>query len=126
MFLFFTFDNIDNDSATTVAHTKTTIKEHFDVEFLIPQFSKIWGNTYGCGENYRCDTAVFIIYCLAHSYTVIIECNISAPGHKKMLSMVSMLIQKYLLFIQRTKSNCMRYRGTNTEFLLIIKRLAVM
>ena len=45
--------------------------------------SKIWENTDGCAEQYRCASALYLISVMSQCYSVIIDRGVSAPGHGK-------------------------------------------
>ena len=44
---------------------------------------KIWENTNGCEEQYRCASALYIMSVLSQCYSIIIDQSISEPGHVK-------------------------------------------
>ena len=44
-------------------------------------FSTIWEDTYGCTDQYRYSTDLYLLYMLYHAYDITIECDIGAPGH---------------------------------------------
>ena len=50
---------------------------------LTTSLSKIWENTYGCAEQYRCASALYLISVMSQTYSKIIDWGISAPGHRK-------------------------------------------
>ena len=43
--------------------------------------STIWDSTDGCTEHYRCATALYLLSMLVHSYNIIIDCGVVAPGN---------------------------------------------
>ena len=45
--------------------------------------SKIWENTDGCAEKYRCSTALYLISVLSQRHSIIFDRVISAPVHYK-------------------------------------------
>ena len=45
--------------------------------------STIWENTDGCAEEYICASALYLISVMTQCYSVIIDCDISAPGNVK-------------------------------------------
>ena len=45
--------------------------------------SKIWENTDGCDEQYRCASALYLMSVMSHCYSIIIDRGISAPGNGK-------------------------------------------
>ena len=50
---------------------------------MTTSLNKIWENTDGCDEQYRCDSAIYLISVMLKCYSVIIDLGISAPGHGK-------------------------------------------
>ena len=45
--------------------------------------NKIWDNKYGCTENYRCATALFLLLMLSQDYNIIIDNGVSILGHDR-------------------------------------------
>ena len=45
--------------------------------------SKIWENTDGCSEQYRCASALYFMSIMSQCHSVIIDRGISVPGHGK-------------------------------------------
>ena len=45
--------------------------------------SKIWEKIYGCAKQYRCASALYLMWVMSHCYSIIIYWGISAPGHDK-------------------------------------------
>jgi len=43
----------------------------------------VWDDTDGCGKQYRCGTAMYLLSILASKYGIIIDRAIGAPGHGK-------------------------------------------
>ena len=43
----------------------------------------IWENIYGYDEHYRCATALYLMSMLPNSFSIIIHCGISEPGHDR-------------------------------------------
>ena len=41
----------------------------------------MWENTDGCAEQCRYATALYLLSMLAHSYNIVIDCGVEAPGH---------------------------------------------
>ena len=48
---------------------------------MFADFSTFWENTYGCVDQYRCDTALYLLSILDHTYDIIIYRVIGAPRH---------------------------------------------
>ena len=49
----------------------------------MPTLSTIWVNTNGCAEQYRCNTAPYLMSVLSQRYSIIFDQGISASGHGK-------------------------------------------
>ena len=45
--------------------------------------STVWGDTYGCANQYRCDLSIYLITVLSSSYGIIMDRAINAPVHGK-------------------------------------------
>ena len=54
-----------------------------DKNVLTTSLSKIWENTDGCAEKYRCASALYLMSLMSKTYSIIIDRGISAPGHRK-------------------------------------------
>ena len=59
---------------------------------------KVWENSDGCAEHYRCATALYLMSILSQVVFVIIDRGISAPGHGRELVEVLNAIEKRFLF----------------------------
>ena len=46
-------------------------------------WSKIWENTGGCAEQYRCASALYLVSVLSQRHSIIFDRGINAPGHDK-------------------------------------------
>ena len=58
VFHYFLSDDSKQDAATTTAHSKRLISLLKNKQVLTTSLSKIWENTDGCAEQYRCDSAL--------------------------------------------------------------------
>ena len=72
--------------------------------------SKIWENTYGCAEQYRCASALYLMSVMPQTYSIIIDRGISEPGHGKEVVDVLNAIDKHYIYqlmstVQLTGSN---------------------
>ena len=79
----FLSDDSKHDAATTTAHSKRLISFLKNEKVLTTSLSKIWENTDGCAEQYRCDSALYLMSVMSQTYSLIIDRGISAPGHGK-------------------------------------------
>ena len=52
-------------------------------QLLTTSLSTTWENTDGCSEQYRCDSALYLMSVMSQTYSNIIDRGISAPGHGK-------------------------------------------
>ena len=80
-FTLFLSNDSKQDTATTDSHIKFIIELLKEKNIISAKLITIWGNTYGCAEHYRCDTALFLLSVLPQAFYVIIDCGVSAPGH---------------------------------------------
>ena len=60
--------------------------------------SRIWKNTDGCAEKYRCASALYLMSVMFQCYSVIIYRDISAPGHGKEVVYVLNAIDKRYIY----------------------------
>ena len=79
----FLSDDSKQDAATTTAHSKRLISLLKKKQVLTTSLSKIWENTDGCAEQYRCASALYLMSVMSQNYSIIIDPGISAPGHGK-------------------------------------------
>ena len=91
--------NSYQDGVTTSTHIKTQIKNIFGEYLLITGLITRRETTDGCAEQYHFETSLLILFCLAHSSSVIIDRAISSPGCRKMLYVVLMMSKKILIDI---------------------------
>ena len=83
VFYSFLSDDSKQDAATTTAHRKRLISLLKNKQVLITSLSKIWENTDGCAEQYRCASTLYLMSVISKTYSLIIDRGISAPGHGK-------------------------------------------
>ena len=81
--LFFLSEDSKNDSDTTTTHSKLLLSFINNKKVLTTSLSTIWENTDGCDEQYRCASALYLMSVMSQTYFIIIERDISAPGHGK-------------------------------------------
>ena len=79
----FLSDHRKQDAATTTAHSKLLISLLKNKQVLTTSLSKIWENTDGCAEQYRCASALYLMSLISQTHSLIIDRGISAPGHGK-------------------------------------------
>ena len=59
--------------------------------------STIWGNTSGFAEQYRCDSALYLISVLSQHHSIIICRGISEPGHgKEVVDGLNAIVKLYM------------------------------
>ena len=56
-------------------------KNFFESGLLVSGMSKVWEDTNFCAKQYRCDYAIYLMTVLSSSYGIIMDREISAPGH---------------------------------------------
>ena len=76
-------DYSKQDSDTTTSHTKRLIELLKEQKLLTSTLSTIWENTDGCADQYICASALYLMSVLSQCYSIIIDQDISAPGHEK-------------------------------------------
>ena len=79
----FLSDDSKQDAATTTAHSKRLISLLKNKQVLKTSLSTIWENTDGCAEQYICASARYLMSVISHTYYLMINRGISAPGHEK-------------------------------------------
>ena len=58
---------------------------------------KIWGNTDGCSEQYRCASAIHLMSFMSQRYSVIIYQGISVTGHgKQVVDVINAIDKRYI------------------------------
>ena len=76
-------DDSKHDATTNTAHSKLFISLLKNKQVLSTSLSKIWENTDGCAEQYRCASALYLMSVISQTHSIIIDRGISAPGHGK-------------------------------------------
>ena len=51
------------------------------VKVLMTKKSTIREDKYGCAEQYRCSTELYLLSMLSHTYKILIDCVVEAPEH---------------------------------------------
>ena len=62
-------------------HSKHIMELLQTKKILFANISKIWGNTDGRTEKYRCATALYLLSMLTHTYNIIIDRGVGSSGH---------------------------------------------
>ena len=52
-------------------------------QIISPGITNIWDHMDGCGKQYRCSKALYLLSVLACTYDVIVDMWVGAPGHRK-------------------------------------------
>ena len=99
MFHYFLSGDIKQDSVTTTAHINCLIELIKNKKVWTSPLITKWGNTDGCGEQYRCDYALYLMSVMPQCYSLIIYWGISAPGHDKQLVYGISSIDKHYIYI---------------------------
>ena len=83
MFRSYLSDYSKQDAVTTTTHSKLLISFLKNKLLLTTSLSKIWVNTDGSAEQYRCASSLYLMSVMSQTYSIIIDRGISAPGHGK-------------------------------------------
>jgi hypothetical protein len=75
-------DESKQDASTTHAHMLVLLEYLFKNNVMKIGSTK-WQDTNGCGKQYRCGTALYLVSLLASQKHVVIDRAIGAPGHGK-------------------------------------------
>ena len=75
-------DESRQDAATTHAHMLVLFNELKEIGELCAGLT-VWDDTDGCGKQYRCGTALYLLSVLAGLFGIVIDRAIGAPGHGK-------------------------------------------
>ena len=79
----FLLDDSKQDSEMTAAHSKHIMELLQNRKVLITNKGTIWDNKYGCGDQYRCATALYSLSMFYHAYNILIYCDFRTIGHGK-------------------------------------------
>ena len=97
MFNYFLLDGSKQDAAKTTSHSKRLIEILKEGKLLASELSKIWENTDGCADQYRCASALYLMSVMLKCYSVIIDHGISAPGHgKEVVDVLNAVDKRYI------------------------------
>ena len=69
----FLSDYNKQDAATNTAYSKHLISFLKDRKLLTTSLSKIWENTDGCAEQYRCASALYLMSVMSLCYYIIFD-----------------------------------------------------
>ena len=65
--------------------------------------STIWENTYGCAEQYRCATALYLMSVLSQRHSIIFDRGISAPVQgKEVVDGLNSIDKRYMYQLMST------------------------
>ena len=74
-------DDKKQDATTTYEHSNIIIELFKNRTVLFSDMSNIGENTGGCAEQYRYETALYLLLMLAHAYNIIIDRGVRVPVH---------------------------------------------
>ena len=77
---------------------------------MTASLSTVWENNEGCAEKYLCDSALYLMSVMSQFYSIIIDRDISAPGHGKEVvnelnSVDKLYISQFMSAVQLPGSN---------------------
>ena len=97
VFHYYFSDDSNQYAATTTAHRIFFIELLKEQKVLTSKLSKIWGNTDGCADQYRCASALYLMSVLSQCYSIIIDRGIIAPGHgKEVVNVINAIYKSYI------------------------------
>ena len=100
---YFFLDDSKQDSATTTTHSKCLIELLKEQKKLTSTLSTIWENTYGCADQYRCASELYLMSVLSQRHSIIFDRGISAPGHgKEAVDGLNVIDKRYLYQLMST------------------------
>ena len=85
VFHYFLLEDRKQYAANNTKHSKHLIKLLKGRKVLESSLSTIWENTVGCADQYRCESALYLMPVLSQCYLVINDRGISKTGHVKEL-----------------------------------------
>ena len=74
-------DENKRDNEMTGAHRKQIIQLLKNRKLLFSHLSTIWYIKYCCADQYRCETALYLISMLLHAFHIIIDWGVVSLGH---------------------------------------------
>ena len=77
----FLSDESKQDAEKTSAHNKNIMELLQKVKVLMTKKSTIREDKYGCAEQIRCSTELYLLSMLSHTYKILIHCVVEAPEH---------------------------------------------
>ena len=115
MFHSFLSDDSKQDSATTTVQSKRTIILLNQSNIIFNTLITIWGETDGFDEHYIFETALYLISMLSQAFSVIIDLDISAPGHGREVVDGLNAIDKSFLFPLMSTVQLTGSKGYDTQ-----------
>ena len=83
MFSSFLSDDSNKYATRAIAHRKRIITLLKKRNILYAKLGTLLENTDGCAGHYRCANVLYLVSMLSQSLSVIINCGISTPGHRR-------------------------------------------
>ena len=74
-------DENEQDACDSHAHMFHLLKIFLESGILVSGISKLWEDTDGYANQYRCDLGIYLITVLSSSYGIIMYREINAPDH---------------------------------------------
>ena len=76
-------DHRKHNVGTTASQRKKIIDLLKNRKFIVYGPSNILDNTYGCADHYICATELYLLYIQSQAFDIVIDHEISAPGHAR-------------------------------------------
>ena len=76
-------DEIDQDDRTTATHLRTLLQLILTEGMIAPLLITMWDHMDGCANQYRCESAINLLSCLALDFSIIIIRVVRIPVNRK-------------------------------------------
>ena len=83
LFHLFLYYHSKQDAYITAVNRKQIMELLKKRKFMGSGITTIWDNIDECAEHYICATALYLLFILLKSYNIVVDCEISAPGHSR-------------------------------------------
>ena len=96
-------DDRKQDDATKSSDSKHIIELLKNRKICFADMITIWEKMYGCMEQYRCATVLYLMSILAQAYNVIIDHGVGSPGNsREVVNVLNTTEKRFLSMLTKT------------------------
>ena len=95
-----------------------------NIKVWLTKNNTIWDNTDGCAEKCICANEIYLLSMLSHTYTIVIDRGIVAPGHgEDFVDFLNATYKRFVTMFMKICESLVDSPGSFTVFINIVTNL---